>query len=389
MSTTETEPVDLAAELAMVTLQAETLAEALADARDARLFPGESAQWGGGSGVGVDGYPSRDWLRARTIEARLAGLVDPLIRRGIGLLVDYVWGNGVEVSVKEADEGQDVNAVVQGFLADPSNVAAFSGSQAREEFERGLRTDGERFLALFTSPLSGRVQVRVVPCLEVTDVVTNPDDADEVWFYKREHVVKTLVSQGNATTYHTENRTTYYPDVRYRPRRGGRTKTLDGHPIRWDAPIAHLAVNRVRGRGTPDVLAALPWAAGYQDFLRDWALYMKALSRFAFRATSATARGAQQTRAALATRSVDATGQPGAVVTQTAGSTFEAIGKSGAAIDADSGRPLAAMVASALSGIPVTMLLADPGVTGARATAETLSDPLRNASAHASGCTVS
>jgi len=53
---------------------------------------------------------------------------------------------------------------------------------------------------------------------------------------------------------------------------------------------------------------------------------------------------------------------------------LEAIPKSGATIDADSGRPLAAMVAAAL-GVPVTMLLGDPGTTGARATAETLDQP--------------
>jgi hypothetical protein len=58
------------------------------------------------------------------------------------------------------------------------------------------------------------------------------------------------------------------------------------------------------------------------------------------------------------------------------GQTLEAVGKSGATIDSESGRPLAAMVAAA-TDLPVTMLLGDPGVTGARATAETLDDPLQ------------
>jgi hypothetical protein len=48
---------------------------------------------------------------------------------------------------------------------------------------------------------------------------------------------------------------------------------------------------------------------------------------------------------------------------------------SGATIDSGSGKPLAGMVAAALD-VPITMLLADPGVTGARATAETLDKPL-------------
>jgi hypothetical protein len=56
------------------------------------------------------------------------------------------------------------------------------------------------------------------------------------------------------------------------------------------------------------------------------------------------------------------------------GQTLEAVPKTGATLDSESGRPLAAMAAAAL-GVPVTILLADPGVTGARATAETLDLP--------------
>ena len=53
---------------------------------------------------------------------------------------------------------------------------------------------------------------------------------------------------------------------------------------------------------------------------------------------------------------------------------LEAVPKSGATIDSESGRPLAAMIAAALD-LPVTMLLGDPGVTGSRATAQTLDQP--------------
>jgi hypothetical protein len=56
------------------------------------------------------------------------------------------------------------------------------------------------------------------------------------------------------------------------------------------------------------------------------------------------------------------------------GTTMSMVSKSGAQIDADSHRPLATMVAAALE-VPLTMLLGDPGITGARATAETLDEP--------------
>ena len=58
-----------------------------------------------------------------------------------------------------------------------------------------------------------------------------------------------------------------------------------------------------------------------------------------------------------------------------AGTTLEAIPKTGATIDAASGQPLQQMVAAALD-VPLTMLLTDPGVSGARAVAETLDQPM-------------
>jgi hypothetical protein len=50
------------------------------------------------------------------------------------------------------------------------------------------------------------------------------------------------------------------------------------------------------------------------------------------------------------------------------------VSKSGAQIDANSSQPFATRAAAALE-VPVTMLLGDPGITGARATAETLDQP--------------
>src|SRR5205085_2255542 len=66
--------------------------------------------------------------------------------------------------------------------------------------------------------------------------------------------------------------------------------------------------------------------------------------------------------------------EAGATVASTPDVRLEAVSKSGATIDANSGKPLAGMAAAGL-GVPVTMLLADPGITGARAVAETLDLP--------------
>lgn len=327
--------------------------------------------------LGDTGTLSKQSIREARSLARVMAVADPLIRRAVNLRIAYIWGSGVAIqAVQEQGAEQDLNAVVQDFLDDESNQATFTSGQAREELERRLATGGEVFHCFPTNPLTGRVQVRVLPTDEIDDVISNPEDAAQPWFYKRTYTA-TVVEAGYAgTRTRRETRTVYYPALGYFPQT--RPRLIDGKQVFWDMPVVHTYVNRPDGstRGVPDVYAALPWARGYKEFLEDWARLVKALSRFAFRATAKNRPGAAKVRTVMETPAVTGSGQVGQTVIQGEGQTFEAIGKSGATIDSDSGRPLAAMVAAACD-VPVTMLLGDPGVTGARATAETLDDPLR------------
>lgn len=317
----------------------------------------------------------RETLVRLARKARIMSVAAPLIRRACSLKIAYVWGQGCTISAaQEQDAQQDVNAVVQAFLDDESNLSSFSSQQAHEDMERILETDGQIFFALPTTRQNGRVQVRRIPFRQVVDVICDPEDAETPWFYKREYetyVIEPSFS-GLTTRSRRETRRVLYPDLRFKP--SSRPKSIDGIPVEWDTPVYHVRVNRVDGSkwGTPDLLAALPWAEGYEEFLQDWAKLIKALSRFAFRATS-RGRNASTVRSRIESADPNAIGS---TVVQGPDQKFEAIGKSGATIDSDSGRPLAAMVASAVD-VPVTMLLGDPGVTGARATAETLDQPLQ------------
>ncbi|MFC5268452.1 hypothetical protein ACFPJ1_40640 [Kribbella qitaiheensis] len=308
---------------------------------------------------------------------RVMNIANPLIKRGLGLRAAYVWGQGVTITVRDqSDDGQDVNAVVQAFLDDPSNKKTFSGSQAREEMERSLGTDGEAAAALFTNPLTGRVQVRWVPVDEITEIISDPEDQVSHWYYRREYTAKT-VTAGRLIE---QTLTSFYPALGYEPRGIDRPRFIDGYPVLWDSPIRMLAVNRPSGsmRGIPDAFAAIAWARSYKEFLEQWSVLMKALARFAWQKKT---RGdkVKQVAAKIASRAGTSVGSGnpdgvGATVVNTGDETLEAIPKTGATIDADSGRPLAAMAATALE-LPVTMLLGDPGVNGARAVAETLDQP--------------
>lgn len=319
---------------------------------------------------------TRDGLRQMTAVCRIMALKNPLIRRGLGLRVAYVWGQGVNVTARD----DAVNDIVQKFLADPSNRRTLTGAQAHETLERSLGTDGNVFLACFTRPTTGRVQVRRLPWDEISDIITSPDDSSEPRFYRRDYWADRIDPILGARI--TERKTTFYPALGYRP--ASRPKILrdtDGAvgEILWDAPVYHVKVGGHDGWkfGIPDSYAALDWANAYREFLTDWARLVKSLSRFAWRLTSPGSKQAAAKVRLAAGGGADRYGESqhaGATAVMTSDMALEAVPKSGATIDSESGRPLAAMAASALD-IPVTMLLSDPGVTGARATAETLDTP--------------
>jgi hypothetical protein len=318
---------------------------------------------------------SRDGMNRNAELCRIMVLSNPLIKRGLALRHSYVWGRGVEIEARDKTATELVD-VVQAYI--DLNRETLFGSGAQEDLERTVGTDGNVFLAHFTRPMSGSVKVRSIPFAEISERICNPQDRDEPWYYKRAWTVVEISDDGQKNTVRRE---AYYPDIAYRPRR--RPKFIDSIEVFWDAPVRHVVVNRPDGWdfGVGDAFAGIDWARAYGTFLSDWAKLMKALSTYAWKVTGQSKKTAgtaatevrknsASTGATVRTSEAEKVGQTAVM----SGATLEAIPKSGATIDADSGRPLAAMVAASL-GVPVTMLLGDPGVTGARATAETLDTP--------------
>jgi len=309
---------------------------------------------------------TRDGLARNAELCRVMFVANPLMKRGLGIRASYVFGQGVEINARD----EDVDAVVQDFLDDEGNLDAVTGAQARAGLENDLGTDGNVFLAHFTNPLTGRVKVRPLPFDEIAEIITEPGDKTTHWFYRRRWVETTLTSTFGSVQ---REREALYPALKYQPLT--KPKQYAGVDVYWEAPVLHVKVNPTGSKvwGVGDGFAALPWCRSYKEFLEDWATLCRALSRIAFRASSSKAKASQVQRAGL--QNLNAMGA-GSSVSLGEGQTLEAVPKTGATLDSESGRPLAAMAAAAL-GVPVTILLADPGVTGARATAETLDLPTR------------
>lgn len=348
---------DLSAELAASEATLDLMRESFADLR--RIMDRDESGWAP-YGIGILGDDLRGFdatfRRRAALRNLIASMADPLIKRGLNLRAAYIWGGGVTIAVRdEPGTGQDINAVVQSFLDDHDNLGTFVDTTARIELERSLGIVGEVALCLPTDPVSGRVRVRVLPPEQITRIAKDPEDAASEQLYLREWAD----SSGQPVK-------AWYPALGYRPSQ--RDRYRDEVEIRWDHPIKLVRVNRVGDRGVGDVFAAVPWAAAYKRFLEAWSQLTASLSRFAYQVRTRGDRVAD-----AAAKLARANAEAGQNITTDPNTYLEAVGKSGATIDSESGRPLAAMVAAALD-LPVTTLLGDPGVTGARATAESVTD---------------
>ncbi|WP_100499364.1 hypothetical protein [Geodermatophilus chilensis] len=308
----------------------------------------------------------------------------PLIGRGLRIRRNYVWGRGCEVAARDAD----VNELLQAFLDSPDYQRTLGSAQAREERETDLGVRGEFFVLAVHDPAARTVRPRMVPAAQIVDSIANPNDSTDVWLYKRQWTatvtdLRFVGPDGRVAAPQRVTRTEWHPTLEYRPALRERVMLIGTEPVRWDQPIQHCAVNAVTDApwGIPDTYAALDWARGYADYLSSWAGLMKSLARYAYKAT-APAKHAPRVRAALqqgrGTNPVtgEATDPVGATALMSPDAAMAPMHSSGATINADSGKPLAGMAAAALD-VPLTMLLADPGTTGARAVAETLDRPLQ------------
>lgn len=205
--------------------------------------------------------------------SRIMYLKNPIINRGIELKRLYVWANGINIEAKN----EDVNAVIQDFLDDNHNQAELTGHQAHGLKEIDLETDGNLFFVFFTDIKTGKVIIRSIPFAEITDIVCNPEDAKEPWYYHRQWTMTS--SDGTVET--TKIRDEYYPDWN----KADPEKKLNGKTVNIDAPVYHVKVGGFASWkfGMSEVYAALDWAKAYKNFLENWATIAQALSRFVWR----------------------------------------------------------------------------------------------------------
>jgi hypothetical protein len=254
------------------------------------------------------------------------------------------------------------SARIRGLIDDAQNQAALFSSEAMVINERSNFTSGQFFILGDNSSK----KLQRIPLNEITGWVTDPDDAETIFFIRRSWSRKNI--DGNAQERHE-----WYPVDTYTGARS--TRIIQGQPVNYAKTMFPFMVNKRAGNvwGVPDCFSAYPWAYAYNEYLKDGSRILKSLSMFAWQLKSKSKTGATSAAATIATPST-----AGSTAILGADMELSALPRTSNSVDLGNGKPLAAMVASALE-VSVIALLSDPGTSGAYGVAQTLDMPTTKA----------
>lgn len=200
--------------------------------------------------------------------ARAMFITSAMIKQGIELQANYVFGRGIQIEGDSADVNQRIEEIRK------ANQQSL-GLVAMIEHDHTLSHDGNVFFVCFRNVSTGAVKVRVIDSLQITDIITDPNDADTPWLYKRSWTERTMRPDGGMDT---ATRTAYYLDISLQSRPAG----IAGVTIE-DARILHVKDGGIEHWlfGWPMVHAAISWVVEHEKFLKRWAVIQSALARWA------------------------------------------------------------------------------------------------------------
>ncbi len=206
---------------------------------------------------------------ARIVNLKLSRLYynkDPMGKQSIRLWTDYTFGTGMTWQT----EDDAAKKALEGFWNAKNNKAVLSARGQRKSSDK-LLVDGEVFFAIFLGA-NGSATIRRINPLEIAEIITNPDDIEDVRFYRRqwtdaqgrphESIYCSTTNQKNEATNDASGKSVQKND---------------------DALIYHLTYNTISQRGNPLLLPALDWIRQYRRFLASRVAIMLALARFAWK----------------------------------------------------------------------------------------------------------
>ncbi len=194
---------------------------------------------------------------------------DPLSKQAVRTWTNFTLGRGITFLAKD----EHANDILREFWDAPINEPILSNKGQRKSNDK-LLVDGEVFFIFFEG--AGKVKIRRIDPLEITEIITDPDDVETKKLYKREWVDTT-----------NESHTSYYLDWANFDKTGS---WMDNQGERRSASndargvIYHVPFNSLSIRGISLLFAGMDWSKAHREFLKSRASITQALARFAWKA---------------------------------------------------------------------------------------------------------
>ena len=225
---------------------------------------------------------SRWGIQQIMLICRLYRIKNPLIQRGILVSCFYVFGRSFEVS----SEDEATKGLLDKFFKDPRNASEL-GQNALMQKHAAKWTDGNIFWCFFSDPQTGDTLIRSIDAMEIEEIITDPDDASQEWYFRRGWTAMTFdVNTGLSQPVRQE---AWYVAEGYEPPAG--LKVIKGIPVKTEANGDYVRVyHRKCGAlekwhfGCPKAYAAIDWARAYRKTLENYSSILEALARFAWTA---------------------------------------------------------------------------------------------------------
>ena len=231
---------------------------------------------------------SRWGIQQIILISRLYYIKNPIIRRLINVDAYYVFGRGVEISSTD----DSIQAAITDFLdLNDSEL----GQVALSEHQKRTNYDGNLFFVFFPDRNdSGACPMRLIDATEIQEIITNPDDTNEEWYFRRTWVMRTFDETSGITG--TTTGEVWYPAVGYDP--VVKLEFIAGHKVEWDSPVLHRRYGAA-GKwtfGCPVIYPALDWAKAARRYLEACATLAASYAQIAM---TITTKGGQQALAGV------------------------------------------------------------------------------------------
>ena len=226
--------------------------------------------------------PGRQWTAAdldaqtRTTlvaKARLYWLRDPMMKQAVRLWTDYGLATGVTWDSKDPK----LKKKMDDFAQHPRNKTIMN-SEGQRRSSKKLLVDGELFFAVFDAEDGGPRTIRRIDCLQISDIICDPDDEEHVLGYRR------LTAQ-DKILYYADYRCTDEDLALLAEQNDPSSKGKIGDKIEDGVQIYHLPFDTLLKRGNGLLSCNLDWSKEHRRFMEARVAITQALSKFAWKGT--------------------------------------------------------------------------------------------------------